>query len=145
MNTCSHQLRSALTVNRLLIRNFSVFNTSLLGDIAHDVVGVMGVLDTHQITTLLNVVLTTELRIHLLKQRLARFRNAEVYEDSEQKIDAGEHVEGVEAAVLFQWSAKVYSLMEGNTLAELTSKNVGKNCCTIELTTFCVCDAMPTA
>ena len=63
-------------------------------------VSVMSILDTKQVTTLLDVVAATEQNINLFHGNLLGLGDEEPDKEGEQEVDAGEHVEGVEAAVL---------------------------------------------
>ncbi|KAI7550356.1 hypothetical protein KC316_g14306 [Hortaea werneckii] len=58
------------------------------------------ILNPHQIPALLHMVDPAELGVHLFQQDFLRLGHEEVDEGREQEVDACEHVEGVEAAVL---------------------------------------------
>lgn len=63
-------------------------------------VGVVSILDAHDVATLLDVVDTTECCVHLFEHDALGLGDEEVDEGGEEDVDAGEHVEGVEAAFL---------------------------------------------
>lgn len=80
-----------------------MFRAQLIIRVDHAVstnLSMVRILDSKQITTLLDVVISAEQSVDLLEHDLAGLRDAEVDEHSQQEVDAGEHVEGVEAALV---------------------------------------------
>lgn len=63
-------------------------------------VSMVSILNAHKITTLLDVIGATEFGVHLLEHNVLGLGNEEIHEDSQEDIDASEHVERVEATVL---------------------------------------------
>lgn len=62
--------------------------------------GVVSILNAHEVTTLLDVVGATEQDIDLLEHDVPGLWDEEIDESGKQEVDAGEHVERVEAAVV---------------------------------------------
>jgi hypothetical protein len=97
----------------------------------------------HEIATFVHVVGAAEHGVHLFQHDPLCLRDEEVDEDGKQDVDAGEHVESIEATILrgeLEPATRIHALRFG-----LTVRKVGKNWFTTRLAMFCVCEAMPTA
>lgn len=63
-------------------------------------IGVVWVVNAHEIATLVYMVDTSEHGVHFFQHDTLGLWDEEVDEDRKQHIDAGEHVEGIEATIL---------------------------------------------
>lgn len=63
-------------------------------------IGVVRVVNSHKIATLVYMVDTAELSVHLFQHDTLSLWDEEVNECRKQDVDTSEHVEGIEATVL---------------------------------------------
>ena len=92
---------SARLPSRLLPDLLDTLHLGLLGrETVLDSVGVVCILNAHDLATLVHVVCAAEHGVHLFQHDTLGLRDEEVDKDRKQDVDAGEHVEGIEATFL---------------------------------------------